>query len=79
MIRRHHDVFDRPSPICERTGFSLSSRRDGALFRELRDEMSGKRHFKLPLCPNEVDLGRRSTGPSRGDLRQKAANAAKLR
>jgi hypothetical protein len=47
--------------------------------RELRDEMSGKRHFKLPLCPNEVDLGRRGAGPLRGDLRQKAASAAKLR
>jgi hypothetical protein len=40
----------------------LTGARGGDLFGELRDEMSGKRHFKLSLCRNEVDLARRRGG-----------------
>jgi hypothetical protein len=31
--------------------------RGATLSGELHDEMSGKKHCKRPLCPNELDLG----------------------
>jgi hypothetical protein len=76
MIRRHHDVFDRPQPTGRLFPLIAARRRPFVVNCATKCQAKDISNYRFPLMKS-TSAGR--TGRSQGDLRQKAASAAKLR